>query len=164
VRAWWISAALWWGLSACAGSQAGQQRAPLLDLSLTRADGARAELSAWRGRPLLLFLFATYDEASQLEFVPLQQLLERERQLQVVGVALQPEAATFLKLFQRALSVPFELYYDADNQLLHKQTALGALRGVPAFVALDAEGRIRGVHYGVATHEQLRALAASARD
>jgi hypothetical protein len=155
---------MWWGLVACAGSQLAPQHAPVLELSLTSADGQRAELSAWQGQRVLLFLFATYDEASQYEFVPLEQLLASERQLQVLGVALQPEAATFLKLFKRAVAVPFELYYDADNRVLHKQTALGALRGVPAFVALDAEGRIRGVHYGLATLEQLQALAAKSRE
>lgn len=162
MRVRWISLALWWGLSACAGTQTAPQRAPTLELSLTRTDGQRSELSAWRGHRVLLFLFATYDEASQYEFVPLEQLMASERELQVLGVALQPEAATFLRLFKRALVVPFELFYDADNQLLQKQTALGALRGIPAFVALDAEGRIRGVHYGVATRDQLQALVAGA--
>jgi len=155
-----------WALSllccvACAGSMDAAVPASTqpLELSLTHADGRRFELSALRGRPVLLFLFATYDDASQFDLVPLSLFAERERHVQVLGLALQPEADTFLRLFQRAMRVPFELYYDSSNQLLHGETALGKIRGIPALVLIDAEGRVRDVHYGIATSEQLQELA-----
>lgn len=125
---------------------------------MTRSDGQRVELSAMSGRPRLLFLFATYDEASQFALVPITRLAETEKRVQVIGLALQPDAKTFIKLFKEALSLPFDLYCDPDNHVLQKQTALGALLRVPALVALDAEGRIRGVHYGVANQEELQTL------
>jgi peroxiredoxin len=146
------------GLCACAGSQTGASSAPILELGLTAQDGRRFELSASTGKPRLLFLFATYDEASQFAIVPLMRLAETQQRVQIIGLALQPDAKTFIKLFKEALSVPFQLFYDADNQLLKKQTALGSLRGIPAIVALDVQDRIRAVHYGAASQEQLEQL------
>jgi peroxiredoxin len=152
------------GLCACAGTLPSAGATQPLELALTRSDGRRIELSELRGKPTLLLFFATYDQASQFVFAPLTRFAELDSRVQVLGVALQPDAKTFLKLFEESVSVPFALYYDADNQVLHKQTALGALEGVPALVALDANGRIRGTHYGIATSEQLQALAQRSLD
>ena len=151
----------WLCLSACAAATpaASSQNLAVLDLSLARSDGTRVELAAVSGKPTLLFLFATYDQASQLALVPLLQLIEQEPRVAVLGVALQPDAKAFLDMYKRALSIPFELYFDPDDQLLHGGTALGRVRAVPLFVALDAQGRIREQRYGVPTGEQLRALA-----
>ncbi|MEY4579875.1 MAG: hypothetical protein RL701_4578 [Pseudomonadota bacterium] len=158
------SAVLWLGLCACAGTLQPKLPTEPLELALTRSDGRRVALSDLRGQPALLLLFATYDEASQFVFAPLTRFAELEPRVQVLGVALQPDAKTFLKLFEESVSLPFALYYDADNQVLHKQTVLGAIDGVPALVALDAAGKIRGVHYGIATSEQLHLLAERALD
>jgi hypothetical protein len=135
-----------------------------LELTLARADGTRSELAAVSSKPTLLFLFATYDEASQLALVPLLRFIEQEPDIAVLGVALQPDAKAFLDMYQRALSIPFGLYFDPDNQLMRGGTALGRVTAVPAFVALDAQGRIRQRMYGVASGEQLRLLAKSARE
>jgi hypothetical protein len=131
-------------------------------MTLARSDGTLVELAALSGKPMLLFLFATYDETSQLALVPLLQFIELERRVAIIGIALQPDAKTFLELYRRALSIPFALYFDPENRLLRGQTALDRVRVVPAFVALDARGHIRAQQYGPATAEQLRALADSA--
>jgi peroxiredoxin len=160
----WI-ACLGLAMCACAcasGPSANPSRAPL-ELSLTRVDGRTLQLSALRGHALVLFLFTTYDETSQFALIPITRYLETDSDAQVLGVAVQPDAKTFLTLFARSLSVPFELYYDTNNQLLSGQTVMGRLHGVPAFVALDADGKIRDSYYGVPSVEQLRELTASAR-
>jgi hypothetical protein len=146
-------------LGACASSASTPASKAALELSMTRVDGRSIELRALRGQAQLLFLFTTYDEASQFALVPISRLLEQEQDVQVLGIAVQPDAKTFLTLFARSLSVPFELYYEPNNQLLHGETALGPLRGVPAFVALDASGQVREVYYGIANLEKLRKLA-----
>ena len=134
-----------------------------LELSLARADGRRVPLSALDGRPRLLFLFATYDEVSQFALVPLSRFIEQTPDAQVLGVLLQPDARTFIPLFARSLSVPFELYAEPDNQLLHGSTPLGKLAGVPAFVVVDARGVIRDLRYGVLSEAQLAAMLSAAR-
>jgi peroxiredoxin len=149
--------------SACAGSFGPGASAPLLELELARSDGSRMELSSLRGKPLLLFLFATYDEASQFTLVPLTRIAESEPDVTVIGVALQPEADKFLRLFKRSLPVPFELFYDPDNTVLGGSSALGQVPGVPVVIAIDAEGRVRDSLFGAASFEALHTLAKSAR-
>lgn len=148
---------------ACAGSLGPGAHAPLLDLTLARTDGSRFELSALHGKPVLLFLFATYDEASQFDLVPLTRIAESEPDLTIIGVALQPEADKFLRLFKRSLPVPFELFYDPDNTLLGGSSALGQLPGIPVVIAIDDEGRVRDSLIGATNVEALHALAKSAR-
>lgn len=151
-------------LCACAQTQKTESHAPILELSMARPNGQRVELAMLTGRPRLLFLFATYDQPSQFAIVPVTRLAESEPRVQVIGVALQPDAKTFIGLFKEALSVPFEIFYDPDNQVLRKQTALGALRGVPALVVLDADGHIRAVHYGPLEYSALQTLVRESLD
>jgi hypothetical protein len=150
-------------IGACAGSEAQRVAStPVLELTLGRADGTQLELAALSGKPTLLFLFATYDAASQFALAPLVRFIEHEPRLQVIGVALQPDAKAFLKMYQTTLAVPFALYTDPGNRLLHGDTALGRVAAVPAFVALDAEGHVRAQRVGVASADELRVLADSA--
>lgn len=148
---------------ACAGTFGPGAHAPLLELELARTDGSRFDLGSLRGKPLLLFLFATYDEASQFDLVPLTRIAESEPDVTVIGVALQPEADKFLRLFKRSLQVPFELFYDPDNALLGGSSALGRLPGIPAVIAIDKEGRVHDSLFGATTVDALKALAKSAR-
>jgi hypothetical protein len=129
-----------------------------VQLTLTRADGRTIELSAYAGQPLLLFMFTTYDQASQLALANLTKFLGQNATVQVAGVLLQPDAATFLPLYKDAVSVPFGLYYDAGQRILQGESALGKLGAVPAFVALDAAGRIREIRYGVLQTDELEQL------
>ncbi|HEX4354151.1 MAG TPA: TlpA disulfide reductase family protein [Polyangiales bacterium] len=146
------------GLQACAARQSSSAPAPTLDLTLGRADGTTIEFAAISGRPTLLFLFATYDSASQFALAQLLKFVEHEPDLQVIGIALQPDAKAFLDLYKQSLSVPFALYYDPGNRLLRGGTVLGRVRAVPMLVALDADGGVRDQHFGVPSTDELRSL------
>jgi hypothetical protein len=161
-----LGAGLWLLCCAVGCGPALQPRAaePVLELTLARPDGSSAELTSLQHQPTLLFMFATYDATSQFALAPLQRFLEQEKRIDVIGIALQPDAKAFLDLYQRSLDLPFALYYDPGNVLLQGQTALGRVRAVPSFVALDGGGHIRRQHVGIASAEQLRALAESALD
>jgi cytochrome oxidase Cu insertion factor (SCO1/SenC/PrrC family) len=161
-RRWFVSLCCFW-LGACATtSAAALPMMPVLDLTLARANGTQVELAALSGKPTLLFLFATYDGASQFALAPLVRFVTLDTRVQVIGIALQPDAKDFLDLYQQSLAVPFALYFDPENHMLRGETALGRVPAVPMFVALDAQGRIRDQYVGVATAEQLHALADSA--
>jgi len=150
-------------LSACAPRTTHvAARAEPLALTLARSDGTLVELATLYGKPTLLFLFATYDANSQLALTELLRFSEREPGIALIGVAVQPDAKTFLELYRQALSIPFALYFDPENQLLRGVSALGRLRAVPAFVALDAGGQMRAQLYGAPTLAQLHTLADSA--
>jgi hypothetical protein len=143
---------------ACASVGRVRANLPTLELTLTRSDGRQDELGALLAKPTLLFMFATYDTASQFELTRLSHFAATEPRVDIIGVAVQPDAKTFLKLFQEALSVPFALYFDPSDQLLQGKTALGKVEAVPAFVALDPDAHIRALRYGPATESQLREL------
>jgi peroxiredoxin len=133
-----------------------------LELDLISSDGRSLQLSALRGRPTLLFLFATYDPSSQLALAGLLREIEREPRLTVLGVAVQPDAQLFLEPFRETLEIPFPLYIDRESALLRGDTPLGKIPGIPAFVALDAEGHVRRTHFGVADRDALETLVESA--
>jgi peroxiredoxin len=147
-------------IAGCAGSQTGSST-PALDLTLTSDAGRNLELAALRGRPTLLFLFATYDPISQLALTPLMAASKTQPDVTVVGVAVQPDAREFLKPFRDALDIPFALYFDGSGALLQGKTALGRIPGIPAYVALDAQGHVRATFFGVAKAQDLEALIAS---
>ncbi len=148
-------------LAACAGSLSGPTT-PTLELIVTNEEGRSLELSALRGRPTLLFLFATYDVNSQLALVPLIEASKTNTRVTVVGIAVQNDAQAFLGPFEEALDIPFAIYIDSAGALLQGNTALGKLPGVPAYVALDAEGHVKKTFFGVASVDVLEDLIDSA--
>jgi hypothetical protein len=110
----------------------------------------------------LLFLFATYDATSQLALTPLITEAQTDNRVTIIGIAVQDDAQVFLGPFKEALDIPFAIYIDSAGALLQGKTALGKLPGVPAYVALDAEGHIRKTFFGVASQDQLDELIDSA--
>lgn len=128
---------------------------PAVELRLARSDQTTFALSSLRGKPTLLFLFATYDTPSQLALAHLERLLARERRISVLGLALQPGAREFLDPYRDALSVDFPLAYDPSNEILPGKTDLGRITAVPGFILLDAEGHVIATRYGVATQAEL---------
>ncbi len=139
------------------------QAAGALDLTLAHSDRSLIELRELRGQPLLLFLFATYDDACQLALTHVERFRQRDPQFPVLGVALQPNAREFLDAYRDALAVSFPLTYDASDVVLKGKTALGRIIGVPAFVLLDAQGTIREVRYGVLEANELTDFVAPVR-
>jgi peroxiredoxin len=133
-----------------------------LDLSLTNEEGRSLDLSALRGRPSVLFLFATYDAPSQVALMPLLAASKAEDRATFVGIAVQPDAQAFLAPFRKALDIPFALYFDGTGALLKGTTALGKIPGIPAFVALDAEGHVCKTFIGVPSKADLESVIASA--
>jgi hypothetical protein len=161
--------ALWLGgiATGCAASQprvgdaSGADAAPV-DLALVAIDGRRFALRELRGRPLLLFLFTTYDNASQLALTPLTQFLRAHPDLPALGIAAQPDPAALLPLYRDALDLRMPLAYEVDPHIVAGDSMLGRLETVPSYVLLDASGRITARHTGALTGEQLEAFAEAA--
>jgi hypothetical protein len=154
-----LASALVFLLAACAGTG---QSTPTLDLTVTNEQGRSLELAALRGRPSLLFLFATYDSSSQLALTLLIAASQTESRVTFVGIAVQDDAQTFIGPFKKALDIPFAIYIDGAGALLQGKTVLGKLPGVPAYVAIDAEGHVRKTFSGVAKREVIEDLVESA--
>ena len=110
------------------------------ELRLIEASGEPLDVSTLRGAPVLLFLFATFDLGSQAAIEPLGEFAKRHSDLQVVGVALQPNPRDLLQIFPSTLKVDFPLTYDPDNHLLQGLTDLGRIEGVPFYALIDRQG------------------------
>jgi hypothetical protein len=126
-----------------------------VDLTLVGTDGRRFALSQLRGKPLLLFVFTTYDDVSQLALTPLTSFLAQHPDLPAIGIAAQPGPAALLPLYRDALDVRIPLAYEADPQLVAGDSMLGRIETVPSYVLLDARGRIAARHSGPMTHREL---------
>jgi hypothetical protein len=138
------------GWLGCAGANSTTDDARLVvQLPLELATGQRTDLARLRGRPALLFMLATYDTASQLALVPLSELQAKRPELQLLGIALQPDAEKFLPLYANALDVQFPLAFDPSGNLLRGTTSLGEIPAVPCYLLLDAEGVVQARYVGV---------------
>ena len=160
-------------LAACGGSSAptaavGQSvRAPdprAVELALRRPNGEWIHLGDLRGRPVLVFVFATYDGVSQASLQPLTRFVRHHRDVHVIGIAAQPDAAQLVDPYERALTPPFFLTYDPENTVATGTSMLGSLDAVPTFLMLDASGHVVDRHVGfpgTRTLDRLRQRALS---
>ncbi|MGB0679052.1 MAG: TlpA family protein disulfide reductase [Polyangiales bacterium] len=140
-----------------AGTRDAARNAPVRLPLYTHAREA-IDVADWHGQPLLLFVFATFDGASQAAVKPLRRLVAEDN-AQVLGVlTAQPNARQLLELWTHAIEPNFPTAYDAEQRLRRGGSALGPVRSVPTYIVLDAHGRIAGRHQGYASLRRLRVL------
>ncbi len=156
------------GGGAAAGGAGASARPGAVELSLRDTDGEWRELSSYRGAPLLVFVFATYDGASQASLRPLSRLMHDYPELQVIGIAAQFDAEMLVDAWVYALAPPFAVVYDAGEEIAQGRSGLGPIDAVPTYITLDATGhfveRLTGYQDGGALLAMMRrAEAASHR-
>lgn len=126
---------------------------PEVVLPMLSGDGAAVQAgpgmvdlkTAGVGRPMLLNLFASWCAPCRVEH-PL--LLEMQAQgVAVVGVSIR-DAPAATRAFLDDLGDPYAMVLVDDGQAAR---ALGADRGMPLSVAVDARGRVAAVHAGALT-------------
>src|SRR5688500_10391467 len=94
------------------GETRAERPAEPLELALRLPSGEFVDVGDLRGRPTLLFLFATFDGVSQAALRPLARFVRAHPDVHVLGVAAQPNAAPLLDAYQQALHPAFTLAYD----------------------------------------------------
>jgi hypothetical protein len=111
-----------------------------LDLGIRLSDGRWLELADLRGTPVLVFVFATFDAASQASLKSLRPFVPQHPELIVVGVAAQPRAAPLVEAWAYALDPPFVVGADPYGTVENGESVLGKIETVPTYVLYDAEG------------------------
>lgn len=154
-------------LSACAASHYGDgstlrgaqgaQRSSI-DLRLTQADRQVVEIAQLRGKKVLLYLFTTFDLASQAALTPLLAFLKKHPAIYAVGVALQPDPTKFLHIYSEYWSIPFPLTFDSEKVIIPGRSQLGTIGAIPTYILLDENGAIVNRIDGAATEQQLEGL------
>ncbi len=118
--------------------------------------GPDIDLSALRGRPMLVNLWATWCRPCREEMPLLQANYERYRtEVQFVGVDTQ-DATDPAAEFLAAVGVTYPQVADLDGDLLDHLR----LPGLPITVVLDADGRIAGKHIGELSQASIDGLLA----
>jgi len=144
-------------------SRAAREAEPI-ELALRTPEGVFVDLGDLRGKPVVLFVFATFDAVSQAATRPLARFQRAHAgDAHVVGVAVQPNAAELVGPWSEALGITFTVTYEPEPRILAGATDLGTLAGVPSYIVLDAEGLVVARHTGFASENKLTRLLDAAR-
>lgn len=133
------------------GSAVGQQ-AP--DFALQSLDGEILRLSAFRGRPVVLYFWTTWCPVCRQESPKIRDLMLRssDRDVLVIGVNLREDRETVAR-YVKSFSLSFPVLLDLNG------SAAGMYRitGVPTLLFIDRAGVIRARHVGPVRQEQWNA-------
>lgn len=133
--------------------------APLRPATLDPLLGPARSLASYRGKPLLINVWASWCGPCRAEMGSLQRLAQRYgKQFNVIGISTddyRDSASGFL----RGAGIQFPNYIDHDLQL---ETMLGADR-IPLTLLVDANGRVLARHYGSKEWDSAQSVALIAR-
>ncbi|HPG26117.1 MAG: TlpA family protein disulfide reductase [Spirochaetaceae bacterium] len=147
---------------ACLEGQEGAEgpRVPAPSFRLPRLDGGAVELSALRGKVVVLDFWATWCAPCEVQMPVLDTLWTEQggAQLEVIGVSVDTRPASEVAdwVSERGFAYPIAL---ADQTLAMDY----GVRGFPSVVIVDADGRIADRHTGVWSRAELDEAIARAR-
>lgn len=122
------------------------------DFNLQFADGNKARLSDYKGRPVIINFWATWCPPCREEmrgFVNVYNRYKADNVL-VIGVNAQETAAEAAD-FARSHQMTFPVVLDARGELMQ----LYNVRGLPTTVFIDKEGHIAGMWSGLLPESEL---------
>ena len=124
-------------------------RGPAPELSGTLLDGRALPLDDYRGRPLLVYFWATWCPVCRLDQGAIAAVAQDHP---VVTVAMQSGDAAAVAAHLAAQGLSFPVRVDEDGAV----AAAWGVRGVPTAFVVDGDGQIRYVTTGVTTRWGLR--------
>lgn len=144
------------------GSRSAESESMPLELDLRTPDNVFLSVGDMRGRMVLLFLFATFDGVSQAAVRPLSRFVRAHPEVDVVAVAVQPDAQPLADAWQAALQPPFLVTFDPEDRIARGTSHLGQLEAVPTYVLLDVQGHEVDRYVGFASINKLERMLAEA--
>lgn len=127
---------------AAAGSPS--NRAVFPEFTVKTLDDREVNLSKYRGRIVILDLFASWCPPCRMEipqFVAMQK--EHADRLSVVGLSYDQGGAADLRRFLADMKVNYDVYWGTEEIARHV-----GLRGIPHTLVLDAQGRVYSSYVG----------------
>jgi thiol-disulfide isomerase/thioredoxin len=146
------------GATLKAGADSGQEvaiGAPLHEAMLSGLNGPSRLLSTYRGKPLLINVWASWCGPCKQEMASLERLAWRDqsRYFAIIGISTDDEADRALS-FLKTSNATISQFLDRGLQMEHM---LGASR-LPLTVLVDADGRILEKVYGARQWDAPEAL------
>lgn len=133
---------------------------PLREAQMKGLTAYPAKLSSFRGKPLIINVWASWCGPCRAEMGSLDRLARRYggRQFNVIGISTDDSMEAAYRFLERS-QTSFDNYIDS-NLLL--ENMLGANR-IPLTVLVDAQGRVLGKYYGGREWDGAEAKALIAR-
>lgn len=132
----------------------------LREARMNGLSGPSRQLSDYRGRPLMITVWASWCAPCRAEMASLERLYQRPgaRQFAIIGISTDdyPDAA---KGWLRKARTSFAHYI--DQQLL-LENMLGADK-IPLTILIDANGKVLSKHYGSRTWDDAESVATITR-
>ena len=123
---------------------------PAPDFALPRADGSTLDLSAYRGKVVVVDFWASWCGPCRESFPFLNSVHDRlaEQGLVVIGVNLD-EARDEASAFLRKYPARFDVVYDPEG----KSAMAFAVKAMPSSYLIGRDGRVRVRHLGFRASE-----------
>ena len=137
--------------SSAANLITGVERHMAPDFALTNAEGRTVQLSALRGRVVLLNFWATWCKPCGVEipwFVDLQRDYG-ERGLSVVGISVDDDGWKSVKPYIAGLRVNYPVMIGGDAII----RLYGGLDSLPTTLVIDRNGRVAATHIGLVSRQ-----------
>lgn len=149
-----LTAILLIGLSATGCTAAPQQgpRQPAADFNLKTLDGKSLQLSALKGKVVLLDFWATWCPPCRQEIPHFKELYDqyRGKGLEIIGVALDDGGEKDVAPFARQNQINYPLVAAGGQELAQRY---GGIRGIPTTFLIDKQGRIAKKYIGYQSKE-----------
>jgi thiol-disulfide isomerase/thioredoxin len=128
-------------------------------VALTDLDGNPVSLAALRGRPVWVNFWASWCPPCQQETPVLRDVYRAHTAdgLALVAVSVQEASPDEVRHYAETYDLPYTIAFDGTSDVFHAWRGYG----LPTSYFIDAEGIIRGVHYGPLSTDAAEELLAT---
>jgi thiol-disulfide isomerase/thioredoxin len=106
-------------------------------------DGKPLSLADFRGKPVVVVVWGSWCTYCRAEATEVQQATRELRdRAQFVGIDLQDGSTAQAQSYVRNFGIDYPSFYSPDGEAMLAFPGVLTVRSIPAFVVLDAEGRV----------------------
>lgn len=130
--------------------------ASIYDLVLRASDGSKVDFSRFRGKVLMVDLFATWSQPSMVAIAGYSGLYRKYKKdgLSVVGIALDELGDEVVVPFVEGMQIPYSVVL-ATKDILDGESVFGQIKAMPTLLIFDRSGHLTLVLLGLVKFEKL---------